>query len=198
MLTTAGSGAKGEVVDWSFWDSEALAASDTEKIFFEDNSGKTRYQSNMRLSASLPSPQYFGIFSMTFGFEDQAQTVASASANLITVLTSVLEDSRLDFELGTKVVYEAPLYMIPAGGGIYSNGLADQDNAAAGALSIDISATNGPPGTMAQLVFQKPLILTPNEAFRVRLTWGHAIVVAGLTTPRVFLGLHGVLFREVQ
>jgi len=198
QLITAGASARGEVVDWSFWDSEAIAAAQTEAIFFEDNTGKSRYQSNMRLSGQIPSPQYFGIFSITFGLEDQVQTVASSSVNLLTVLTSMLEDSRLDFELGNKPVLEIPLYYLPAAGGVYGSGLNAQDDAAAAAVSLDIQATNGPPGWMSRQVLKKPLVLTPNEDFRLRATWGHGVVVAGLATPRVFIGLHGVLFRSVQ
>lgn len=198
QLITAGAGARGEVVDWSYWDSEAISAAATEAIFFEDNTGKSRYQSNMRLSGQIPSPQFFGISTITFGLEDQAHTVASVSANILTVLIGMLEDSRLDFELGNKPVLEIPLFYVPAGGGIYGNGLNDQDDGAAAALSIDLIASNGAPGWMSRQVLKKMLVLTPNEDFRLRVTWGHGVDVAGLSTPRIFMGLHGVLFRSVQ
>lgn len=180
---------------WHYWDSEPLtAAITTVGPFFQNVVGKNFLQTNLR-QAPLPRPQIFTVNALGFLFTVDANTGGVVADNMLTFVISLLEDSRVTFNVGNKSHLEGALDQFAGGGGIYLT--ADQDTAAAPA--IDAALTNGPPSPAHQVTLPWPIKIVHGEHFNVELTWGHAIDTGGLPAAagRIFCFLEGTLDRGV-
>lgn len=183
-------------VPWMYWDSEALTAvSALSPDLFTNPAGKTFFQTNMRQPSTIPEPQVFYVNWMGFAVfpsigQDQAVADHAQGA-----LISILEDSYAELVVSNKSMLEGPLHRFPAGGGPFGNTFVDATTP--GGTVINSIGTNGLPSAQARFYMNHPVAITAQEDFHVSVSWGHVIDVGGLTSPRLFCFLGGVLQRGI-
>jgi len=185
-----------ERLHWTYYDSEPLAAGATRQVFFNSIAGKSLLRTNMELPSALPAPKYFGIRNISVGLQvtDATATVGtSLTNNLATALVSILEDSFFEITISNKNFWEGPVWLLPQGGGVYTQGLLATDVAAS--LEVPMTVTNGPPGARFMGKLFKPLMITPVENFTCTISWGHTLDVTPLVNPLLYIFLEGVLAR---
>jgi hypothetical protein len=190
--------------------------------FFVDVQNKTRLETNLQASGVLPSLNTFEARAMRVVVstinstalpvtrdkileavkkycEKQDSTNTDALFNLIqteysrtcsgasTVLAELIYNSVTTLLVGEKTMIEMPTYFFPAGAGISSgNGLV---------------ANHGEPDPMATFRFAEPVVIEPQQNFRVEMLFPQGVPKALAEirgTFRIWVVLDGYLTRDVQ
>lgn len=119
--------------------------------------------------------------------------VDAGCAAATTVLPELIYNSVTTLLVGEKIMIEVPTFYFPAGAGVSpGNGLA---------------ANHGEPDPMATFRFSEPVIIEPQQSFRVEMLFPQGVPgqngtsgnLGGVTGPlRIWLVLDGYLTRDVQ
>lgn len=163
--------------------------------FFMDVQNKTKLETNLQASGVLPSLNTFEaralrvVVSSFLPKEYQDGIVDNILADLIyNSVTSLL--------VGEKVMIEMPTFYFPSGAGV-----------SPGAPSVP---SHGEPDPMATFRFSEPVVIEPNQNFRVEMMFPHGVPgqasvstdnigLAAIEGPfRLWVVLDGYLTRDVQ
>jgi hypothetical protein len=167
--------------------------------FFVDVQNKTRLETNLQASSTLPSLNSYEIRAMRVVVspvlrpgpprkEEHARETDNVLADLIyNSVTSLL--------VGEKTMIEMPTYYFPAGAGV-----------SPGNQSVP---SHGEPDPMATFRFSEPVMIEPNQNFRVEMQFPQGVPTAASSGAAMRLGnapgplrlwvvLDGYLTRDVQ
>src|SRR5262245_2207764 len=164
--------------DASMTDSRAIR-------FFMDVQSKTKLETNMQSSGSLPSLNTF---------EARAMRVVVSSPRFFgellkepPILADLIYNSVTTLIVGEKVMIEMPTYFFPSGAGV-TPGLSN-------------ASQHGEADPMATFRFAEPVFIESQQNFRVELLFPQGIPahLAELQGPlRIWVVLDGYLTRDVQ
>jgi len=169
--------------------------------FFVDVQNKTRLDTNLQAAGVLPSLNTF---------EARAMRVVAGSISEITnktlitgstpsssresaVLAELIYNSVTTFLVGEKIMIEAPTFYFPAGAGVTP-----------GSAFV---ANHGEADPMATFRFAEPVIIAPQQNFRVEMLFPQGVPgqeqtvgsLAKIRGPwRIWVVLDGYLTRDVQ
>lgn len=141
--------------------------------FFTNIQGKTRLETNLQTPSSLPSFNTFEIRAMRV-----VSDLADAAA-----LKDLIFGSVTRLLVGEKTMIEVPSFYFPAGAGLPN------------------STTNGEADPLATFRFAEPVMIEPQQNFRVELQFpnGPGANLQKATGPyRIWIFLDGYLTRDVQ
>jgi hypothetical protein len=191
-----------EVVNWFWWDTQIYISGvggSTVLNFFQVIPA-TKDLGNMLQAGQFPAPFGFMMRAIRFHVKQQPQIQARAATGAIAVgavdnIQQLTNDGVLVFRTGSKDYGEHPLWMVPAGAGMYGM-LAVSGNIANPGGMVDW-AINGAPDVRNAYSLGQPLFIPPLASFSIQITWPAAITLAGGNTP-VTVVLDGDLIRPVQ
>jgi hypothetical protein len=169
--------------------------------FFVDVQNKTRLETNLQASGTLPSLNSYEVRAMRVVvspvLRHKPRKADEHSPDTDNVLADLIYNSVTSLLVGEKTMIEMPTYYFPAGAGV-----------SPGNQSIP---SHGQPDPMATFRFSEPVPIEPNQNFRVEIlfpqgvpssttTGGHHQVRLGnVTGPlRLWVVLDGYLTRDVQ
>ena len=172
--------------------------------FFVDVQNKTRLETNLQASGQLPSLNRYEVRAMRVVVSPLLRHHRRPKAkddahdpDTDNVLADLIYNSVTSLLVGEKTMIEMPTYYFPAGAGV-----------SPGNQSIP---SHGQPDPMATFRFSEPVMIEPNQNFRVEIlfpqgvptsttTTGHQQVRLGnVTGPlRLWVVLDGYLTRDVQ
>ena len=189
-----------EVVSQPLWDTWLHAIGGTvPAVWFQaplgtlDNlagAAKTLWMTNMKLAGQLPSPQNYFVWSIRY------EVYPTAIGAKLPDLDEIWELywGTGNFIVGAKTALEFPFTYATAGYGVVP--YISQANAGAAAAADNITHTHGQPGHHAVWRLAQPVIMEPNENWRIEATW------PVLPTPSVAasakITLDGQMVRSVQ
>lgn len=195
--------------------------------FFVDIQNKTRLETNLQASGVLPSLNTFEARAMRVvvstpqpqwakcrqeiqdaaedysnatnkedaskNFVNQIQVCYRTCADASLILSELIYNSVTTLLVGEKIMIEMPTYFFPSGAGIHpGNGAA---------------SNHGEPDPMATFRFAEPVIIEPQQNFRVEMSFPQGVpgqngtpgCLATVTGPlRIWVVLDGYLTRDVQ
>ena len=145
--------------------------------FFVDTQGKTKLETNLQQSGVLPSTNIF---------EARALRVVSSDKVEAEGLEELIYNSVTSLFVGEKVMFEAPTFWFPSGAGVSS-----------------APNNHGDPDPMATFKFAEPVVIAPNQNFRVEMLFPHgqnadSPLDADVGKARIWVVLDGYLTRDVQ
>jgi hypothetical protein len=168
--------------------------------FFVDVQNKTRLETNLQASGTLPSLNSYEIRAMRVvaspllrGGREKTEAHSRETDN---VLADLIYNSVTSLLVGEKTMIEMPTYYFPAGAGV-----------SPGNQSVP---SHGEPDPMATFRFSEPVMIEPNQNFRVEIlfpqgvpekpkTGTHPLRLGDATGPfRLWVVLDGYLTRDVQ
>jgi hypothetical protein len=171
--------------------------------FFIDVQNKTRLETNLQASGVLPSMNTFEARAMrvvvsTPSLHFNGQPPPPDDRRQVgDVLAELIYDSVTTLYVGEKVLIEMPTYWFPSGAGVLGNG--------------DTTVTShGNPDPMATFRFAEPVVIEPNQSFRVEMLFPRGVphptnnpempgVLGEMKGPlRIWVILDGYLTRDVQ
>jgi hypothetical protein len=164
--------------------------------FFVDVQNKTKLETNMQAAGVLPSLNTFETRALRVvvsspSFPPFTGEVAKEPA----ILADLIYNSVTTLIVGEKTMFEAPTYWFPGGAGV-SPGFPAVTN-------------HGEPDPMATFRFAEPVMIEPQQNFRVEMLFPQGVPgqdnqpepnrLAGLKGPlRVWVAMEGYLTRDVQ
>jgi len=170
--------------------------------FFVDVQNKTRLETNLQASSTLPSLNSYEIRAMRVvlspllrhGHRPQPKEDAH-SRDTDNVLADLIYNSVTSLVVGEKTMIEMPTYYFPAGAGV-----------SPGTQAVP---SHGQPDPMATFRFSEPVPVEPNQNFRVEMQFPQGVPGARTTSGPLRLGnatgplrlwvvLDGYLTRDVQ
>lgn len=173
--------------------------------FFVDVQNKTKLETNLQASGALPSMNSYEVRALRVVVSpllkkkdatgrEPKEPHAGISDN---VLADLIYNSVTSLLVGEKTMIEMPTYFFPSGAGV-----------SPGAQSLP---SHGEPDPTATFRFSEPVMIEPNQNFRVELQFPqgipkangsgatHGIRLGDATGPmRLWVVLDGYLTRDVQ
>jgi hypothetical protein len=157
--------------------------------FFVDVNGKTRQETNMLASGTLPSQNRFEARAMRVVVSPpQGPLDPDAPPGVLrNFLTHLIFSSTTTLVVGEKVMIEMPTWFFPSGAGVSS-----------GSGRVD---THGFPDPQATFRFAEPVHIDPQQNFRVEIGFHHEVPQAVAMAPGplwIWVVLDGYMDRDVQ
>lgn len=151
--------------------------------FFIDVQNKTRLETNLQASGVLPSRNSFEARAMRVIIDPPTADDDNGAG----FISMVVFNSVTTLLVGEKVMLEAPTFWLPSGSGVWSG-----DGTTAG---------HGVPDPMATFRFAEPVVIEPQQNFRVEMLFPDDVPgdLAEATGPaRIWVALDGYYTRDVQ
>jgi len=169
--------------------------------FFVDVQNKTKLETNLQAAGVLPSLNTFEaralrvvVSNLRFdrpGYDDTVRKNLNESE----ILADLIYNSVTSLIVGEKIMIEMPTYWFPAGAGV--------------SPGFPTVSSHGEPDPMATFRFAEPVLIEPQQNFRVEMlfprgvpgqgTTSEVTKLAGVTGPlRIWVVLDGYLTRDVQ
>lgn len=128
--------------------------------FFVDVQNKTKLETNLQASGILPSLNTFEARAMRVAVS-HVDTSANPNATDTAILSDLIYNSVTTLLVGEKIMIEMPTFFFPAGAGISSGdeGLAN----------------HGEPDPMATFRFAEPVMIEPQQNFRVEISFPQGV-----------------------
>jgi hypothetical protein len=145
--------------------------------FFVDVENKTKLDTNLQASGALRDQHRF---------EARALRVVTSGLKA-EELSDLIYNSVTTLLVGEKIMIEAPTYFFPSGAGI--------------SLGNQTITNHGEPNPMATFRFAEPVIIEPQQNFRVEILFPEGLPqrLGEATSPlRLWTILDGYLTRDVQ
>ena len=160
--------------------------------FFVDVQNKTRLETNLQASGTLPSLNAYEIRAMrvvvsTVFREPPKRGQGVLVSETDNVLADLIYNSVTSLLVGEKTMIEMPTYYFPAGAGVSPG---NQD-----------LPSHGQPDPMATFRFSEPVQIEPSQNFRVEILFPQGVpkTLGSATGPlRLWVVLDGYLTRDVQ
>jgi len=188
-----------EFIGDTLFDTQVFTSATTVQLNFFARQ-QTEDLTNLDLGNMIPDRQGFLVMSMRFFPKVFARSTArSASATnfvgSITDISQLIGQGRLEMNFLNKDYGTFPLWMLPAGGGVYAALGVEGATADPGGV-IDF-AQNGVPDARNMYVLEQPLFLPPMTKLGVVCKWPAAITLAAPAYPCV-LAFDGLMVRPIQ
>jgi hypothetical protein len=159
--------------------------------FFVDVQNKTRLETNLQASSTLPSLNSYEIRAMRV-VVSPVLSAPRAARDTDNVLADLIYNSVTSLLVGEKTMIEMPTYYFPAGAGV-----------SPGNQSLP---SHGEPDPMATFRFSEPVMIEPNQNFRVEILFPQGVPegtpplrLGSVKGPlRLWVVLDGYLTRDVQ
>jgi hypothetical protein len=162
--------------------------------FFVDVQNKTKLETNMQAAGQLPSLNSFEaramrvvVSSLQPRKEDSKPEKLKALLNESEFMADLIYSSVTSLLVGEKIMIEMPTFGFPSGAGVSSG--------------FPAVATHGEPNPLATFRFAEPVVIEPQQNFRVEMQFPREVPerVANTTGPlRVWVQLDGYMVRDVQ
>jgi hypothetical protein len=171
--------------------------------FFVDVQNKTKLETNLQASGVLPSLNTFEARALrvvvsNLRFDRPRYNPSEAVKNNLNeseILADLIYNSVTSLIVGEKIMIEMPTYWFPAGAGV--------------SPGFPTVSSHGEPDPMATFRFAEPVIIEPQQNFRVEMLFPRGVPgqgtppedtkLAGVTGPlRIWVVLDGYLTRDVQ
>jgi len=175
--------------------------------FFVDVQNKTRLETNLQASGVLPSLNTFEARAMRVvvsslhrfdpkkSAKPELKAELAAERNEAEILADLIYNSVTTLIVGEKIMIEMPTFFFPGGAGVIS--------------AAPTVSNHGEPDPMATFRFAEPVVIEPQQNFRVEMLFpqgvpGQAVPpepsrLAGAEGPiRIWVVLDGYLTRDVQ
>jgi hypothetical protein len=170
--------------------------------FFVDVQNKTKLETNLQASGVLPSLNTFEaralrvvVSNLRFPPSRYDSEAVKSNLNESEILADLIYNSVTSLVVGEKVMIEMPTYWFPAGAGV--------------SPGFPTVSSHGEPDPTATFRFAEPVLIEPQQNFRVEMlfprgvpgqgTPPEATKLAGVTGPlRIWVVLDGYLTRDVQ
>lgn len=168
--------------------------------FFVDVQHKTKLETNLQASGVLPSLNTFEARAMRVVVSslkrfNPGDPKIRAEYNESEVLCDLIYHSVTTLIVGEKVMIEMPTFWFPAGAGV--------------SPGLPTVANHGEPDPTATFRFAEPVLIEPQQNFRVELLFPHGVPGQGATPDpaklagsegplRIWVVLDGYLTRDVQ
>lgn len=161
--------------------------------FFVDVQNKTRLETNLQASGTLPSLNSYEIRAMRVVVSPVLQVAPRGKPGEVhsketdNVLADLIYNSVTSLLVGEKTMIEMPTYYFPAGAGV-----------SPGNQNLP---SHGQPDPMATFRFSEPVLVEPNQNFRVEIQFPQGVppTLSNATGPlRLWVVLDGYLTRDVQ
>jgi hypothetical protein len=170
--------------------------------FFVDVQNKTRLETNLQASGTLPSLNSYEVRAMRVVVSpllrkaDRRPKEEAHTRETDNVLADLIYNSVTSLLVGEKTMIEMPTYYFPAGAGV-----------SPGNQSLP---SHGEPDPMATFRFSEPVQIEPNQNFRVEILFPQGIPATAPNTTgplrlgdatgplRLWVVLDGYLTRDVQ
>lgn len=190
-----------EVIGWFWWDTQQFLSGVSLVLNYFGVIPATKDLGNMLQAGQFPAPYGFMIRAIRVHIKQQARIIARTAsgqmaAGAVDNVQQLTNTGVLVFRTGSKDYGEHPLWMLPAGAGMYGILGADGNTADPG-ITVDW-AINGVPDVRNAYTLGTPLFIPPLASFSIQITWpAPAIVLAGGNTP-ITVALDGDLIRPIQ
>lgn len=170
--------------------------------FFVDVQNKTRLETNLQASGVLPSLNTFEARAMrvVVSSPQDTDTGQQQDEKAADFLTDLIYSSVTTLLVGEKIMIEMPTFFFPSGAGV-SQG-AGADNTGSTVLN------HGQADPMSTFRFAEPVIIEPQQNFRVEISFPQGVPGQDATNPtrlaavkgpfRIWVVLDGYLTRDVQ
>lgn len=173
--------------------------------YFVDVQNKTRLETNLQASGQLPSLNSYEVRAMRVVASPLVHKHPQGKEEIHTretdnVLADLIYNSVTSLLVGEKTMIEMPTYYFPSGAGV--------------SPGTQALPSHGQPDPMATFRFSEPVLIEPNQNFRVEILFpqgvptGNAAQVAANKAPvrlgnatgpfRLWVVLDGYLTRDVQ
>ena len=161
--------------------------------FFVDVQSKTRLETNLQASSTLPSLNSYEVRAMRVVVSPVLRYISKKdepSPDTDNVLADLIYNSVTSLIVGEKTMIEMPTYYFPAGAGVSPGNQA--------------LPSHGQPDPMATFRFSEPVPIEPNQNFRVEMNFPQSVPsgpsrLGNATGPlRLWVVLDGYLTRDVQ
>lgn len=156
--------------------------------FFVDVQNKTKLETNLQAAGLLPSLNTFEARALRVVVSTPQSLTSPLNPPADVVLSELIYNSVTSLLVGEKTMIEMPTFWFPAGAGVSPSSL--------GAVS-----NHGDPDPMATFRFAEPVIIEPQQNFRVEMLFPQSVPVDVSNAPgplRVWVVLDGYLTRDVQ
>lgn len=164
--------------------------------FFVDVQNKTKLETNLQASGVLPSLNTFEARALRVVVSSFLPKESDEYSIVDNILADLIYNSVTSLLVGEKVMIEMPTFYFPSGAGV-----------SPGAPSVP---SHGEPDPMATFRFSEPVVIEPNQNFRVEMMFPHGVPgqasiatnntgLAAIPGPfRLWVVLDGYLTRDVQ
>jgi len=162
--------------------------------FFVDVQNKTKLETNMQAAGQLPSMNSFEaramrvvVSSLQARKEDTKAEKLRLALSEPEFMADLIYSSVTSLLVGEKTMIELPTFGFPSGAGISSG--------------FPAVANHGSPDPMATFRFAEPVVIEPQQNFRVEMQFPREVPerVASVNGPlRVWVQLDGYMVRDVQ
>jgi hypothetical protein len=197
-----------EVIRQSLFDFQPyLAAGQSSLTFFQvpnGQSSKTIADTNMEMAGTLPNPKYFLVEGIEIFFYPGNLPFIS-SGNVLSILSNindvnaVAKSGSLNFFIGSKTyLEEAPIGRFPPSAKLdIATAISDQVVVAQATTTaesrVDYATMTGRPYAL-----HPPVLLEPNQNFKVTLSWPSLIALPSGVAGRIGVVLNGIMYRLSQ
>jgi hypothetical protein len=169
--------------------------------FFVDVQNKTRLETNLQASGVLPSLNTFEARAMRVVVSSPQDTMqVEQDQNAADFLTDLIYSSVTTLLVGEKIMIEMPTFFFPSGAGVSQGAGSEAANS--------IVLNHGQADPMSTFRFAEPVIIEPQQNFRVEISFPQGVPGQDATTPtrlagvrgpfRIWVVLDGYLTRDVQ
>jgi hypothetical protein len=155
--------------------------------FFVDVQNKTRLETNLQAAGVLPSQNSYEAHALRV-VVDKRSAASPPTADPADFLSAFIYSSVTSLLVGEKIMIEVPTFWFPSGAGVTNPG-------------ISAVAGHGEPDPMATFRFSEPVVIEPQQNFRVEISFPNKVPqeVASASGPlRIWVVLDGYLTRDVQ
>ncbi|HXH14317.1 MAG TPA: hypothetical protein VNP04_31715 [Alphaproteobacteria bacterium] len=173
--------------------------------FFVDVQNKTKLETNLQAAGVLPSLNTFEaralrviVSNIRFDSRTFSDETVRKNLNESEILADLIYNSVTSLIVGEKIMIEMPTYWFPAGAGV--------------SPGFPTVSSHGEPDPMATFRFAEPVLIEPQQNFRVEMlfprgvpgqgttpTTSEVTKLANVTGPlRIWVVLDGYLTRDVQ
>lgn len=186
-----------ERVPWTWFDSALYTSGTTVTLDFFQTVQAIKANGNMEAAGQIPAPQFFDVYHLGIKIENDRNVSAVGATQALPGTindTSRLIQGRVLFSIAQKTYYDGPIFLCPAGGGVYG-GVAVAGTFTASDGERYEFGNNGNPDLRNRNSFWGDITIPHNQNFLVRLEWAAALTLLGDTRIKVYLD--GFLYRRV-
>lgn len=189
-----------ERINQPLWDTLVYTSNATTQLTFFNGVRATLDLSNMQQAGVLAAPQGFLIRALRFFVKVNPYVVARAAAGSLCTglwddVQQLLNTAVLQLTIGSKTYAQVPLWMVPAGGGVFGSMGCDGNTADPGtAVSY---AQCGSPVVDNCFSLARPLFIAPQINFKIDIIWGAAVTLA-CGNPPLTVVMDGDIVRPKQ
>jgi hypothetical protein len=188
-----------EMIPWVWYDKQTFTSGTTTELEFFTVVQSNKANGNMEAAGQIPAPMFFDLYHLGVAFQlgtlDVAIPAAGTVAGAVNDLVNLCYRGIVELQIAQKVYYRAPIFMCPAGGGVYARIAATGTYTATDGDYFTV-ANNGVPDVRNKNNFFGMITIPHNQSFFVKLIWDSALTLQA-SQIAVVVFLEGYLYRRV-